>query len=129
MALGYVTTLRNIRLDAIDTAIGTSGFLRIYSGARPATGGAETTMLAECPLSATAAGAAASGALTFNAITNDTALATGTASWARLCTSAGVACVDMSVGTSGADLNFDSVSFVTGGTVAVSSLVITDGTA
>lgn len=130
MALAYVTTLRNARLDEISTAIGSSGLLRIFSGTRPATGGTETTKLAELALSATAAPAASSGAVTFNAISSDTSAdATGTATWARLTTSAGAAVVDMSVGTSGSDLNFDSVSFVAGGTVAVSSVVITDGTA
>lgn len=129
MALAYVTTLRNSRLAAITTAIGTSGLLRIYSGTRPATGGTETTLLAQLALSATFAPAPSGGVLTASAISNDTSAdATGTATWARLCTSAGVAVVDMSVATSGSDLNFDSVSFVAGGVVAVSSLVITDGT-
>lgn len=129
MALAYVTTLRNSRLAAITTAIGTSGLLRIYSGTRPATGGTETTLLAQLALSATFAPAPSGGVLTASAISNDTSAdATGTATWARLCTSAGVAVVDMSVATSGSDLNFDSVSIVAGGVVAVSSLVITDGT-
>ena len=34
MALAYSTTLRNARLDAITTAISTSGLLRIYDGTR-----------------------------------------------------------------------------------------------
>lgn len=130
MALGIVATTRNNMLDEITTAIGASGLLRIFSGTRPATGGAETTKLAELALSATAAPAASGGVLTFSAISSDTnADATGTASWARLCTSAGAAVVDMNVGTSGSDLNFDSVSFVAGGTVAVSSFTITAGNA
>jgi hypothetical protein len=130
MALGYITSLRNNRLDEITAAIGSNGLLRIYSGTRPATGGAETTQLAELALSATAAPAASGGQLTFSTISDDTSAdATGTATWARLCTSAGAAVVDMDVGTSGSDINFDSVSFVAGGTVSVTSLVITDGTA
>jgi len=40
MATSFSTTLRNARLDAISTAIGTGGKLRIYSGIRPATGAA-----------------------------------------------------------------------------------------
>ena len=47
--LGLSTTLRNAMLDAITTAIGTSGKVRIYSGTRPATGGTATTLLAELP--------------------------------------------------------------------------------
>lgn len=129
MALAYSTALRNARLDEVTTAIGASGLLRIYNGTRPATGGAATTLLAQLALSATAAAAASGGVLTFSAISSDTSAdATGTATWARLTTSGGTAVVDMNVGTSGSDLNFDSVSFVAGGTVAVSSLTITDGT-
>lgn len=130
MALGIVATTRNNMLDEITNDIGASGLLRIYSGTRPATGGAETTQLAELALSATAAPAASGGVLTFSSISDDTSAdATGTASWARLCTSAGAAVVDMDVGTSGSDLNFDSVSFVAGGTVSVTSFTITAGNA
>ena len=130
MALALSTTCRNNMLDEITAAIGSSGLLRIYSGTRPATGGAETTKLAELALSTTAAGAASGGVLTFSAISDDTSAdATGTATWARLCTSGGTAVVDMNVGTSGSDLNFDSVSFVAGGTVSVSSFTITAGNA
>ena len=45
MSVGYSTTLRNARLDAITSAIGASGFLRIYDGTRPASGGTATTLL------------------------------------------------------------------------------------
>lgn len=128
MALGFVTTLRNARLDAITTAVGTSGKIRIYSGTRPATGGTATTLLAELPCSATFAPAAASGVLTLNAITQDSSAdATGTAAWFRILTSANAAVVDGNVGTSGSDLNLNTTSIVTGGPVAISSFTITEG--
>lgn len=128
MTLGIVTTTRNNMLDEITSDIGASGLLRIYDGSRPATGGAATTLLAELPLSATAAGAAAAGVLTFSAITADaSANATGTATWFRVATSGGTAVVDGSVGVAASDINFNSVSFVVGGNVAVSSLVWTAG--
>lgn len=115
-------------LDAITTAIGASGKLRIYDGTRPASGGAATTLLAELPLSATSAPAASGGVLTFNAITNDSSAdATGTATWFRVTTSGGTFVIDGNVGTSGADLNLNTVSIVAGGPVAVSSFVITEG--
>ena len=130
MALAYSTSLRNAQLDAITTAIGSSGLLRIYDGTRPATGGTATTLLAELPLSTTAAGSAASGVLTFSAITSDTsANATGTATWFRIATSGGTHVIDGNVGTSGSDMNFNSVSFVSGATIAVSSATITAGNA
>ena len=130
MALGIVATTRSNMMDEISSDIGSNGLLRIYSGTRPATGGAPTTLLAQLALSATAAGAASSGVLTFNAISSDTSAdATGTATWFRLTTSGGTAVVDGDVSTSGSDLNFDSVSFVAGATIAVSSLVFTAGNA
>lgn len=130
MALGYVATLRNAQLDAITTAVGTSGKIRIYSGTRPATGGTATTLLAELPCSATFAPAASGGVLTINAITSDaSADATGTASWFRILTSANAAVVDGDVGTSGSDLNMNSTSFTAGGSVAISSFTITAGNA
>lgn len=128
MALAYSTTVRNAMLDAITSAIGASGLLRIYNGSRPASGGAATTKLAELALSATSAPGASSGVLTFNAISNDTSAdATGTATWFRVVTSGGTFVIDGSVGTSGSDLNLNTTSIVAGGPVAVSSFVITEG--
>lgn len=127
MALAFSTTLRDARLTAIVTAIGTSGKVRIYSGTRPATGGTATTQLAELPLSATA-GTVTGQVLTMSAITTDSSAdATGTASWFRILTSANVAVIDGNVGTSGSDLNLNTVSIVSGGPVAISSFTITEG--
>lgn len=125
MAYGYVTTLRNNQLAQITTAVGTSGKIRIYSGTRPATGGAETTILAELPCSATFAGAPSGGVLTVNAVTSATASATGTASWFRVLTSANAAVLDGDVGTSGSDLNLNAVTITSGGSVSISSFTIT----
>ena len=128
MSVGYSTTLRNARLDAITTAIGASGLLRIYDGTRPASGGTATTLLAQLTLSATFAPAASLGVLTASAIGSDaSADATGTATWARLTTSAGVFVADMGVGTSGQEVTLNTVSIVILGTVACTSLVITAG--
>lgn len=128
MALGFVTTLRNSRLDQITSAVGSSGLLRIYDGSRPATGGTATTLLAELTCNATFAPSASGGVLTLNAITQDSsANATGTATWFRLATSGGTAQVDGNVGTSGSDLNLTTTSIVSGQPVSVSSATITEG--
>lgn len=128
MAPGYVTALRNAKLDAITTFAGNSGKLRIYSGSRPATGGAITTLLVELTMNATSFPAASGGVLTANAIASGTAVATGTATWARLFKSDGTTIVmDMGVGTSGQEVTIATTSIVTSGTVSVSSLVITAG--
>lgn len=131
MTIAYAEPLRHTRLDAITTRAGNGALLRIYNGVRPATGGAATTLLAELTCGTPFAGAAASGALTANAITQDSsANATGTASWFRIVQSDGTTHVmDGNVGTSGSDLNLDSVSIVAGGTVSVTSFVITGGNA
>lgn len=128
MALGYVTTLRNAKLNAITTALGGSALLRIYSGTRPATGGTATTLLAELTCNATFAPAASGGVLTLNAITQDSSAdATGTATWFRLLTSAASAQIDGNVGTSGSDLNLTTTSIVATQPVSVTSFTITDG--
>lgn len=130
MALGYVAALRNAKLNAITTAVGSNALLRIYSGTRPATGGAETTVLAELTCNATFAPAASGGVLTLNSITGDaSANATGTATWFRILTSGAVPQIDGSVGTSGSDLNLTTTSIVATQPVNVTSFVITEGNA
>ncbi|MBP6728225.1 MAG: hypothetical protein KA129_01280 [Microthrixaceae bacterium] len=117
-------------LDAITTAAGGSALLSIYDGTRPATGGTATTLLAQLTCNATFAPSASGGVLTLNAITTDSsANATGTASWFRITTSGATHIVDGNVGTSGSDLNLNTLSIVSGGPVAVSSFTITAGNA
>ena len=132
MTVRLKTTTRNTALDRITTEIGTSGFLRIYNGTQPTgpdTALSGNTLLAELPLSSTAAANASGGVLTFSAITTEaSALATGTQTWASLVTSAGTRIVDMSCGNGSGDLNL-SGTITLGGTVSVTSLTITDGNA
>lgn len=87
-------------------------------------------MLVELTLGSPFAGAAAAGVLTANAITSGTAVATGTATWARILKSDGTTiAVDLGVGTSGQEVTIATTSIVTSATVSVSSLVITRGNA
>jgi hypothetical protein len=103
----------NAMLDQLTTAIGASGFLRLYDGAQPA--GPDTALsgqnvLAELALSATAFAAGAGGSIVANTISDDTdANATGTATWASFVTAAGVRILDVAVGTAGADINLNTV--------------------
>jgi hypothetical protein len=134
MALGLAVTLRNNMLNQITTLAGGSAILRIYSGSRPATGGAETTILAQLTCNATFAPSASSGVLTLNAISSDTsANATATATWFRIYASNGTTHVlDGTVSTTVAgtgDMQLDDTSIVLGGTVAISSASITAGNA
>lgn len=131
MALAYSTTLRNARMDAINTAAnGGAGaaLLRIYDGTRPASGGTATTLLAELTFSDPAFGASASGVLTASAITQDSsANATGTATWFRVVDSSATFIMDGNVGTSGSDLNMTTTAIVSTQPVSCSSFVITEG--
>lgn len=129
MAIKYSTTVRNNKLGQVNTAIGTNAYIRIYSGTRPANVAASITgtMLAELRGNASQFGTTSSGVLTASSITSATAAATGTATHFRIFASDGTtAVVDGDVGTSGSDLNLSSTSIVATGTVAISSLTITD---
>jgi hypothetical protein len=106
-----------------------NGFIRIYSGTRPTdadTALSGNTLLAQLTFGSTAFAAATAGTKTANAITQDTAAdATGTATFARLFQSDGTTAVsDISVGTSGAELNLNTVSLVAGVAVEVTSCVM-----
>lgn len=139
MAISYSTTAINNQLDEITALIDAgagAGLLRIYNGSRPAdpdTAVSGQTLLAELTLTDPAAPAAASGVLTFSTISDDaSANASGTASWFRVVDSDGNAVIDGDVGENPpntADLIVDSVDFVAGGTVSVTSWVITGGNA
>lgn len=119
----------NAAADAVARLLD-NGFLRIYDGTQPTnadTAVGAQVLLAELRYNATSAPAAAAGVLTFNAITSDTsANATGTASWFRALKSDGSSAVyDGSVGTSGADINFNSVAFSIGAQVDITALTYT----
>ena len=130
MALGIVAAFRDNMLDeltaGIDQDVG-AGTLLILDGSRPATGGAKTTQLAILVLTDPFAAAASAGVLTADTINDDTSTVAGTATWFRLEDNSGDAIIDGDVGTSGSDLNLNSVAISAGGTVSVTSFVITAG--
>jgi hypothetical protein len=131
--VGLLAALRNSRLnlirDAIDAGAG-AGFLRIYDGSRPATGGTATTLLAELTFTDPSAPNAAAGVLTFSAITADpSANASGTATWCRMVDSTGAFVADGSVGTSGADYNLNTTTITAGVQVSCTSATLTEGNA
>ena len=134
MAFAFNVLLRNARLDQITTFAGANALLRIYNSTRPATGGAISgpTLLAQLTLNATFAPGSSSGVLTLNAISSAlSAAATGLASWFRIVKADGTTFVmdgDVSTQAAGTgDLRLDNTSIVLGGTVAVSSGVLTEG--
>jgi hypothetical protein len=133
MAWAFEDAIRNSGLnalrDAIDAGTG-AGLLRLYDGSRPAKGGAATTLLAELTFSDPSAPNASGGVLTLSAVTADaSANATGTATWGRIVTSSGTFVADCNVGTSGSDINLNTVSITAGVQVSITSATLTAGNA
>lgn len=121
MAVTYTTAVKNARLDAVTTAIGTTGVLEIGTSAM-------ASILATISLNNPAAAGAAAGVLTFSGFPKSaTAAASGTAAAARIRTAtAGTDIVTgLTVGTSASDIILDSVSITSGQTVTLNSATIT----
>lgn len=117
----------------IDAGVGDqldNGYIRIYDSTIPTnadTAVGAQVLLAELRFNAAAFPSATNGVITAAAITDDSsANATGTATWARFLKSDGTTVImDVTVGTSGEDINFNSVSFSSGATVSITSMTIT----
>ena len=129
MAMKLSNTARSAAADAV-VDLADTGYIRIYDGSQatdPNTAIGAQVLLAELRFGATAFGAASNGVATANAITGDaSANATGTATWFRVLKSDGTTVLwDGTVGTSGANLNLNSVSIVSGGSVDISSMTYT----
>lgn len=122
MAVTYTTAVKNARLNAVTTAIGTTGVLEIGTTGMG-------TVLATIALGNPAAAAASGGVLTFSGFPrSDTAAdASGTAAAARIRTASGGTDIvtGLTVGTTGSDINLDSVTISAGQTVTINSMSIT----
>jgi hypothetical protein len=133
MAVQLSVAARNARLDAIETAIGTSAIIKIRTGTAPATCATADsgTVLATISLDSDWAAAASSGTKSFQGTMADaSADASGTAAHFRIYASNGTTChMQGTVGTSGADLNLTSVSITAGDPITISSFVLTDANA
>lgn len=132
MAFRLSTTCRNGGCDGIVDACegGTPpAVLKVYDGAQPATvaGNPSGTLLGTLTFTNPAFGAASVGVATASAITSDTSAdASGTAGHFAIYT--GTALTPLADGTCGqgtGDLSFDNSVIVAGGTIAVSSFVVT----
>lgn len=133
MAITLSAAIRNARLDAIESTIGTSAILRIRSGAPPATVATASsgTVLATLSLPSDWMAAASAGAKAMSGTWQDTSADnTGTAAHFEIVAS-DTTTVGMrgTVSTSGADLNVDNTSFVATQSFSITSFVLTDGNA
>jgi hypothetical protein len=130
MPLRIAVASRNSELNVISTNLD-NGFLRIYSGAQPATPetAASGVLLAELRFNVDAFPAAAGGVLTANALTGDAAAnATGVAGYARALGADGTTVVldtNITVVGGGGPLELDSINIETGADVVVDSFTLT----
>jgi len=135
MAVQLSVTVRNARLDAIETAISTSAVLKIRTGAQPADCATADsgTVLATLSLPSDWMAAASSGSKAKSGTWQDTSAdATGTAAHWRLYASDGTTCHAQGTVTAtggGGDMTVDNVSFASGQSFTVTSFTLTDANA
>src|SRR5678815_2625240 len=94
MALQLSTTVRNARLDTIESTTGTAALLRIFTGTEPANCAAADsgTKLVEMNLPSDWMNSASSGAKTLLGTWSSTGITSGTAGYFRIYDSAAAAC-------------------------------------
>ena len=135
MAVQLSVAVRNARLDAIETTIGTSAVLKIRTGAQPATCATADsgTVLATLSLPSDYLAAASSGSKAKSGTWEDaSADATGTAAHWRLYASDGTTCHAQGTVTAtggGGDLTVDNTSFAAAQAFSITSWSFTDGNA
>lgn len=133
MAMQFSVSVRNARLDAIETAIGTSAVLKIRTGSAPADCATADsgTVLSTVNLPSDWLAAASSGSKALSGTWQDaSADATGTAAHFRLYASDGTTCHVQGTVTAtggGGNMTVDNTSFASGQTFTVTSFTITDG--
>lgn len=111
-------------------ALANGGSIELYDGTMPATAATAIGVQAliatfTLPSPAVVAGSAGDGVINLGTVTNATAVATKTASWARVKKSGGATVMDVNVGTSGAFLTIDNTSITTGDTLTLTGTSIT----
>ena len=135
MAVKLSTSVRNARLNAIESDIGTAPVLRIRTGSVPANcAAADTgTVLAELTLPSDWMAAASGGSKALSGTWEDaSANATGTAAHFRIYDSGGSTCHiqgTVTITSGGGDMELDNTSIASGQSVSVTGFTLTDGNA
>lgn len=133
MAVQFSVAVRNARLDAFETQIGTSAILKIRTGAAPADCATADsgTVLATLSLPSDWMAAASGGTKAKSGTWQDlTADASGTAAHFRVYDSGGSTCGMQGTVTAtggGGDMTVDNTNIAAGQTVTVTSFTLTDG--
>ncbi len=126
MAIQLSVSVRNAKLDAIETAIGAGAILKIFTGAQPANCAAANlgTELVSMTLPADYMAAAGSGTKAKSGTWQSTGLAAGNAGHYRLYASDGVTCHlqgSVTATGGGGDMTVDNINIAVGQTVTVTS--------
>ena len=135
MAIQLAILTRNARLNAIETEIGTTAVLKMFTGAQPAdcaTANSGTELFTET-LPTDWMGAAAAGAMSLLGTWQAVAIGGGgTVAHFRLYASDGTTCKmqgTITVTGGGGDMTIDNPVLADGQTVTVTTFTITDGNA
>jgi hypothetical protein len=128
MAFQYSTTVRNAKLDQIESTIGTAAVMKIFSGAEPANCAAADPagVLVTITLPSDWMANAAAGAKAKSGTWSGTASGTGTAASWRIYESTATTCHIQGNVT---DMTLDNNSIANGQTVTVNTFTITAGNA
>lgn len=130
MSIQLSTSLRNTRADAITSAVGSAAKLRVYTGTAPTAcaDAATGTQLSEHTLGSPFAASASSGTLSPTLPSNVNVSNSGDAGYWRVYDSTGATCLAQGTcGTSGADMNLNTVSLTAGGPLQISSWAWLEG--
>lgn len=133
MTLQYSTTVRNAKLDAVETAIGATAILKVRTGSPPANCAAADsgTVLATLTLPSDWMAAASSGAKAKTGTWEDaSADASGTAGHFRVYESTGVTCHIQGTITAsggGGDMTVGTLAVTSGQTIQITSFTLTAG--
>lgn len=107
---------------------GAAGTIKIYDGSQPASANtaiSSQTLLATLTFPNPAFGSASLGVITANAIPLVYAVASSTATWARIQDAAGNTVFDCDVSTSGSTIVLNTTSVVLGGPVVITAFTVT----
>ena len=129
MAVQLSTAVRNARLDAVESTIGTSAKLYIFSGSVPANCAAAdpSGLLATLTLPSDWMAAASSGAKALAGTWTGTGSAAGTGASFRIKDNAGTTChLQGTFGTSGTDMIADNAVIASGQTINITGFTLTD---
>lgn len=132
MAVQLSTAVRNAKVAAYETTLGTTPKFQIRTGSQPADCAATATgtLLCEITLPSDWLSAPSSGAGSLAGSWTGTAVATGTAAHYRILDSAGTTCHEQGSITAtggGGDLEVGTTSVSSGTTVTINTFVRTEG--